>query len=104
MMLFESFGMLETCRTDVDAHHASFGMTDRVLRCLPCSAAGDEHVEIGAVFLVGPQQMMFGTMDVLVLPHLASAVHVFDRRRKGVTSVEVADGIGVLRGARLHCS
>src|SRR6185369_18026224 len=87
--------MLETCRTDIHADHPGFGMTDRVLRCLPRSASGDEYIQIGAIFLFGPQQMMFGTVDILVAPHFASAVQVFDRWRKRVSGVEVANGIGV---------
>src|SRR6185503_7529258 len=92
--------MLETCRTDVDTHHAGFGMADRILRRLPRSAPGDEYIQISAVFLFGPQQVMFGTMNILVPPHFAGTVQVFDGRRKWVTGVEVADGIGV----RLRCA
>src|SRR6185369_3625559 len=75
-------------------------MTDRILRCLPGSASSDEYIQLSAIFLAGPQQVMFGTMDILVLPHLASTVQVFDWWRKRVTGVEVADGIG----DRLRCS
>src|SRR6476660_545182 len=97
--------MLETCRTDIDTHHAGFGMADRILRCLPRSASGDEYIQIRAVFLFGPQQMMFGAVDVLVPPHLAGTVQVFNRWRKRMTSIEVADGIGIrLRRAHLRCT
>src|ERR1044072_8389241 len=103
VVFFESFSMLETCRTYIDAYHAGFRMADRILRCLPRSASGDEHIEIGAVLLFGPQQMMFGAVDILIPPHIASTVQLFQGWRKRVTRVEVADGIGVrFSRFRLH--
>src|ERR1044072_4618211 len=103
VVLFESFSMLETCRTYIDAYHAGFRMADRILRCLPRSASGDEHIEIGAVLLFGPQQMMFGAVDILIPPHIASTVQIFQGWRKRVTRVEVADGMSVrFSRFRLH--
>src|SRR4029079_8219421 len=80
-------------------------MADRILRCLPRSASGDEYIQISAIRLFGPQQMMFRTMDILVPPHLASTVQVFDRWRKRVSGVEIANGIGVrLCRMPVHCT
>src|SRR6185369_7722447 len=85
--------MLDTCRADIDGGHACGGMTDRVLRRLPRPTTRDKDVQIGTIFAVRPQQMMFGTMNILIEPHLARAIEILYRRRKRVIGVEVADGI-----------
>src|ERR1700752_1181444 len=43
VFLFQSFGVLETRRTDVDTDYTVGGMTERVLRRLPRSTTGDEN-------------------------------------------------------------
>ena len=75
-------------------------MTERVLCGLPRSASGDEDIEIGAIWFVRPQHMVFGMMDVLVLPHVASAIEDVYRGRVRMIGVELVDWIGVLY---LHC-
>ena len=90
--------VIEAGRADVDADDAGVGLAERVLRGLPRSAAGDEDVQIGAVRLVGPQQVVLGAMAILVPPLVASAIEIGDGRRIGVAGVEVADGIGAHLG------
>jgi hypothetical protein len=65
-------------------------VTERELCGLPRSATRDEDVEIGAIFLVGPQQVKLSTMDVFVLPHLTHAIEIFEWRRIRVIRVKLA--------------
>ena len=87
--------VLETGRGDVDANDAGAGMSERELCGLPRSAAGHEDFKIGAVLFVGPQQMVLRAMDVFVLPQIANPIEIFQWRRVGMTSVEVADETGI---------
>jgi hypothetical protein len=65
-------------------------MTECELSGLPRSASGNENIKIGAIFLVGPEQMILGAMDVLVLPHLTNAIEIFEWRWVRVICVKLA--------------
>src|SRR6185369_14566515 len=65
-------------------------VTERELCRLPRSTSGNENVKIRAIFLVGPEQMILGAMDVRVLPHLTNAIEVFERRWIRVFCVKLA--------------
>ena len=76
-------------------------MADGKFRGLPCSTAGDEHIQIGTIFEVRPQQMKLSTMNVLVLPQIASPIQILHRRRIRVIGVEITDRIGIRIGSSL---
>ena len=54
VLLLQRFGVLETRRADIDSDDARARMTKCELRGLPRSASGNEDIEVGAIFLVGP--------------------------------------------------
>ena len=85
--------MIETGGADVDGDDARRRMTEGKLCCLPRATSGNENIKIGAIFLVGPEQMILGAMDVLVLPHLTSAIEIFERRWIRVICVKLANRV-----------
>jgi hypothetical protein len=78
---------------DVDARYASLGSTERVLCRLPCFASRDENLQVFAVWLVRPKQMVFSAMTILVLPFVTRAIEILNRRRIRMISVELTDRI-----------
>src|SRR5262245_4072566 len=87
-------------------------MTERILCGLPRSASGDEDIQIGAVFLVRPMQMVLGAIGILGLPGVTKTIQIFYRRRVGAPGIELAHRIGAevrfarprlaLKSFRLH--
>src|SRR5262245_52168221 len=76
-------------------------MTERILCGLPRSTSGDEDIQIGAVFLVRPMQMVLGAIGILGLPRVTKTIQIFYRWWVGVTSIELAHRIGAdVRSAR----
>src|SRR6185295_3878627 len=90
VFLFQRFSVMKTRRADIDGDDARGRMTEREPCSLPRSTTSDEYVEVGAVFRVGPKQMKLGTMDVFVLPHVADAIEIFERRSIRVICVKLA--------------
>jgi hypothetical protein len=93
VFLFEPFSVIETRGTDVDTRNASCGMAKRILRRLPCPATSNQDVEIGSVLLVGPEQMIFSAMPVLVLPFITSPIQVFNGWWVRMIGVKLTHGI-----------
>src|SRR5262245_1996118 len=88
-------------------------MTERILCGLPGSTSGDKDIQIGAVFLVRPMQMVLGAIGILGLPRVTKMIQIFYRWWVGVMSIELAHRIeaGVrfarprltLKSFRPHC-
>src|SRR5262245_5507452 len=68
VLLLERLSMIETGGANIDGDNACSRMTEGKLCRLPRSTSGNENIKIGAIFLVGPEQMILGAMDVFVLP------------------------------------
>src|SRR5262245_25965633 len=69
-------------------------MTESILCGLPRSTSGDEDIQIGAVFLVRPMQIVLGAIGILGLPRVTKTIQIFYRRWVGMTSIELAHRIG----------
>jgi hypothetical protein len=90
----QSFRVIEARRADVDAGHVCAGVTECVLGRLPRSASGHKNVQIAAVRLARPQQVIFSAMAILVPPLVASTIQIFNRGRIWVIGVELRHRIG----------
>ena len=73
---------------DVDSDDACPRPADGVVRGLRRAAAGDENAAIVAIGLVRPEEMRVGAPAIAV-PGAPVGIEIVDRRRVGVTLVEV---------------
>src|ERR1051325_3415791 len=73
---FQSRSVFETCQADVNAGDACSRMAERELCSLPRSTSSHENIQIRAVFLLRPQQMELGAMDILVLPQVTRTIKI----------------------------
>src|SRR5215471_13979010 len=95
VLSLQSFRVIETRCAEVDADHACAGAAECVLGRLPRSASGHQNVQIDAVRLARPQQVIFSAMAILVVPPLvASTIQIFNRGRIRVIGVELTHRIG----------
>src|SRR5215472_4992156 len=95
VLSLQSFRVIETRCAEVDADHACAGAAECVLGRLPRSASGYQNVQIDAVRLARPQQVIFSAMAILVVPPLvASTIQIFNRGRIRVIGVELTHRIG----------
>ena len=103
VLLLECLGVPQTGRTDIDGDDTGSRMTERKLCSLPRSTSGNENVKVGAIFPVGPEQMIFGAMNILVLPHVTSAFEIFEIfQRRWVWMIRVKLAYGVCDSFRFH--
>src|SRR4029434_2437948 len=89
VLLSQLLRVFEARRADVDADNVRLRPAESVLRRLPCAAAGDQNMEIGAIRRVGPEQVMLGPMTIGILPFLSRPIEVGDGWRIWVPGVEV---------------
>ena len=85
--------MIEAGRADVNTDNARVRPADCVFGGLPRPASGNKDVQVGAVWPVRPQQMIFRSVSILVPPLIASSIQILDRRWIGMMRVEVANGV-----------
>src|SRR5262245_51152090 len=90
----QRLSVLETGRADINTNHAGVGMTERILCGLPRSTSGDEDIQIGAVFLVRPMQMVLGAIGILGLPCVTKTIQIIYWWWVGEPSIELAHRIG----------
>ena len=98
VLLLQCLSVFQTRRAHVNAGHTRSRMTERKLCGLKSSTAGHEHVEVSAVFPVGPHQVKLAAVDVLALPQKTHLIQVRHRRRIRVIGVELTKWIGACIG------
>ena len=90
---FQRLGVANARLADVDADHLASGLAQGVLGRLRCPTAGDQHGQVRAIGFIRPMQVEVCAAPAFILPTLAIAVEVFNRRRIRVQVIEGTHGV-----------
>jgi len=77
----EFLGVADARGADVNAHDASLRLAQGMFGRLRCAASGDENCQVFPIGLTRPVQVEIYSAPAFILPALAVAVEVVDRRR-----------------------
>src|SRR5579872_50086 len=82
-------GLAHAGCTAVDTGNLSRGPAQRMLGRLGCAAACDEDGLVFPIRSAGPKKVIVGAASLRVLPELLIPLQIVDRRRIGITVVEI---------------